>query len=109
MRPATSAGRCCASTAGSSAVRPLHPSRRPSSPAMPVRRHSSAKGESAGPLSTPDRYESSSFDVPAELGQPLVTRQHATLATLAFAVLGFSIGQSSFIPAVGHLARELDV
>jgi MFS family permease len=38
-----------------------------------------------------------------------VTRQYATLATLAFAVLGFSIGQSSFIPAVGHLARELDV
>ena len=47
--------------------------------------------------------------MPVESGQPRVTRQHATLATLAFAVLGFSVGQSSFIPAVGDLARELDV
>jgi MFS family permease len=38
-----------------------------------------------------------------------VTRHHATLATLAFALVGFSIGQTSFIPAVGDLARKLDV
>ena len=38
-----------------------------------------------------------------------MARQRATLAMLAFAVLGFSIGQTAFIPAVAGAARSLDV
>jgi MFS family permease len=38
-----------------------------------------------------------------------VTRRNATLATLAFAILGFSIGQTAFLPAVAGLSRTLGV